>query len=93
MPYGIDDGEEGGVMLGVEKVEHTVLPPGPGDYRAMAAAITTFSKAAVEIAKLDNDTSRTDAAVGLLDGFWAALENDPETTADDDEDEPPSEPE
>ncbi|SER95464.1 hypothetical protein SAMN05216188_11866 [Lentzea xinjiangensis] len=80
-----DGGEDGG-----EHVEHTVLPPGPADYRAMSAAIATFSKAAVDLAKLDNDTSRTDASVGLLDRFWEALVNDPETIGDDEDDEAPT---
>lgn len=78
-----------GEMAG-EYVEQTELPPGPGDYRAMSGAIATLTKAAVDLAKLDNDTSRTDASVGLLDKFWEALVNDPETIGDDEDDEIPA---
>ncbi len=74
----------------MEDVEQTELPPGPGDYRAMAGAITSLTKTAVDLAKLDNDTSRTDASVGLLDKFWEALVNDPETIGDDEDDEAPA---
>ncbi|GAB2964330.1 hypothetical protein [Saccharothrix stipae] len=74
-----------------ETVEHTVLPPGPGDYRAMAAAITALTRGAVDLAKLDNDTSRTEASVGLIDDFYRALENDPDVTGDE-EPPPASEP-
>lgn len=68
----------------MEEVEQTTLPPGPSDYRAMAGAIATFTKASVELAKLDNDTSRTEASLGLLAEFRQALADDPEL-ADDEE--------
>lgn len=61
-------GEDGG-----EIVEQTTLPPGPGDYRAMAAAVTSMTRAAAELAKLDNDTTATNSTVGLLDQFAADL--------------------
>lgn len=75
----------------MEEVERTELPPGPGDYRAMAGAIATLTRASVELAKLDNDTSRTDASLGLLAEFRQALTDDPEL-ADDEEGPAPSEP-
>lgn len=78
-----------GEMAG-EYVEQTDLPPGPGDFRAMAGAIGVFTKAAVDLAKLDNDTSRTEASVGLLDEFFKALHDDPELA--DEEPPPASEP-
>lgn len=90
MPEAIDD-EPGDGFLAVERVEHTVLPPGPGDYRAMAAAVTAMTRGAVDLAKLDNDTSRTEASVGLIDEFFRALENDPDVTGDE-EPPPASEP-
>jgi hypothetical protein len=76
IPQAIDDEPDG--LLAIERVEHTELPPGPADYRAMAAAVTSFTKAAVELAKLDNDTSRTDSVTGLLDQFAADLARDTE---------------
>lgn len=68
-----DSEDEPDPFIQTERVEQTVLPPGPGDYRAMAAAITSFTKAAVELAKLDVDTSATNSTVGLLDQFAADL--------------------
>jgi hypothetical protein len=59
-----------------ESVEQTELPPGPGDYRSMAAAITSFTKAAVELAKLDNDNTSTASTVSLLDQFALDLQAD-----------------
>ena len=78
VPEDISDGGDGGGYLAVERVEHTKLPPGPQDLRAMASAVAQLTKAAVDLAKLDNDTSRTDSVTGLLDQFAADLARDTE---------------
>lgn len=77
------DGENAG-----EYVEQTELAPGPAEWRSTMAAISAATRSAVDLAKLDNDTSRTDATVGLLDQFAADLARD----LGNEEDPPASEP-
>lgn len=66
-----DGGEWGG-----ESVEQTELPPGPAEWRSTMSAIAAANRAAVELAKLDNDDSTTSATVSLLDQFAADLQAD-----------------
>lgn len=69
IPHDIGDEDGGEGLLAVERVEHTVLPPGPQEWRSTSTAIAALSRAAIDIAKLDNDTSATNSTVGLLDQF------------------------
>jgi len=59
-----------------ESIEHTVLPSGPQEWRSTMSAVAAANRAAVELAKLDNDDSATNATVSLLDQFAADLQAD-----------------
>jgi hypothetical protein len=59
-----------------ESIERTVLPPGPAEWRSTMSAVAAANRAAVELAKLDNDDSATTATVSLLDQFAADLQAD-----------------
>lgn len=59
-----------------ESIERTVLPAGPQDWRSTMSAIAAANRSAVDLAKLDNDDSATNATVSLLDQFAADLQAD-----------------
>ncbi len=67
--------KDSGEMAG-EHVEHTELPSGPGDWRQTMAAVSSATKEAVALAKLDNENTTTQQVTGLLDAFMEDLATD-----------------
>lgn len=71
-PEDRDVDEETG-FLKLERVEKTVLPPGPAEWRATAGAIASLTRAALDIARHDKGDEGTGQAIGLLDRFEKGL--------------------
>lgn len=57
-------------------VERTILPSGPSDWRQTMAAVSSATKEAVALAKLDNENTTTQQVAGLLDAFMEDLAAD-----------------
>lgn len=60
-------------FLKLERVEKTVLPPGPGEWRATSGAISSLTRAMLDIARHDKGDDGTGQAKGLLHRFEAGL--------------------
>lgn len=71
--YESDEDNGGGPFITLERVEKTVLPPGPAEWRATAGAIASLAKAHLELARHDKADEGTGQAIGLLDRFEAGL--------------------
>ncbi|WP_041836646.1 hypothetical protein [Actinosynnema mirum] len=76
IPEGIDadPDEDGGFgFLAAERVEHTILPPGPAEWRSTMTAIAAATRAAIDLAKLDQGQDATGQATGMLEQFENSL--------------------